>query len=237
MRIHGIVVSVDYADLLAPALPIWTSSLDGLTVVTALHDEETKELVRRHVADSANCGSCEVACYATGVFYADGCSFNKGRAMSEAWEHLAGTRPIDWVLTFDADIIPPSDWRGVVEAARPAPGSLFGAYRSIAGSNHTVEERDINGFFSLWHASDPNVQQRPLYDVQWRHAGGYDTEFQSRWPSDRRIKLPMTLEHQGAPAANWWGRGNRAATAVMQFRRRILLGRIDEVLERLRPEP
>jgi hypothetical protein len=227
MRIVGLTVSVNYADLLERAMPRWVEGLDALVVVTTPEDTETLRLVARW----------GVAWWSTRAFYEDGCAFNKGKAMSAAVEamRLLEDDP-DWIATFDADVIPPAGWRAIVEAAAPRPGTLYGAVRAIPvrtfgnslayddspDPEHWLElsEAELPGFFQLWHASDPNVQRWPLYDCTWRHAGGYDSEFQFRWPVDRKIKLPIMLEHIGVPGRNWWGRGNDAAADAMFEERR-----------------
>lgn len=213
MKIHGMTVSVGYADLLGKGLDSWLNGLDTLTVVTDHEDIKTIDMARR--------AGCRV--FMTDTFYDDGAVFNKGKAASQAVEMALPW--MDWVLTFDADIIPPDDWRQVIEARREEihPGYLYGATR-ILDTGTAYRDNELAGFFQLWHTSDPNVQRRPLYETCWRHAGGYDSEFQGRWLSameDRRILLPLEMEHQGYAGANWWGRGNHQDLRRMQHLRQV----------------
>ena len=60
----------------------------------------------------------------------------------------------------------------------------------------------------------------PMLDTGWRHAGGYDSEFEFRWPPTRRVRIPgLVLTHIGLPGANWCGVGNDAAMAELKRRR------------------
>jgi|SRR5215471_12755348 len=253
MRISGVTVCVGYAHLLSAALPRWLAGLDELTVVTTTTDQSTQDAVRAafatHKAARAGSGARLLRVHETDAFYRGGASFNKGLALAEAFERPGllgpGADAADaeaddrWFLTFDADVNPPDDWRTVVENATPTPGVLYGAYRFRAlpsGARDMFRENELAGFFQLWHASDPNVVVRPLYDVHWRHAGGYDSEFQRRWPPQSRVKLPLTLEHVGEPGRNWWGVGNEAASIEM-FRRRAELRGVDQARERMPGAP
>jgi hypothetical protein len=193
MILCGLTVCVGYAELLRPSVPRWTAGLDRWTVVTAPGDQATLDL----------CAAAGVDTFQTDAFTLDGAVFNKGRAMSEAY--TARTWP-DWVVFIDADVIPPAEWRWLVEAATPVPGWLYGARRRLT-SGAPYFDGEIAGFFQLFHATDPRVQRQPILDCTWRHAGGYDSEFQFRWPPECRSVIPgLELVHQGEPGQNWWAR-------------------------------
>jgi hypothetical protein len=213
MRIHGLVACVDYAEFLALSIGRWTAGLASLTVVTAARDTETRELAEANGA----------RVHATEAWYADGAAFNKGRALEEArslmpWE--------DWILFLDADVIPPTDWLSVVKVSGPEVGLLHGCTRVQAERPEDWQRADLTpcahdvpgvGFFQLFHASDPRAAKRPLLDVDWMHAGCYDSVFMHLWPSVKRI--PLVLVHVGE-RENWWGRGNSEAFARMQAERK-----------------
>lgn len=204
MKISGLTVCVSYADYLAKSIDRWVTGLDSLLVVSTPTDSETFNLCQFH--------KCSL--YQTEVFYQNGAVFNKGAAISEAVE--ACNWLDDWNLIFDADIIPLPHWRGIVETSGIQPGNLYGAKRVMEdGSDNRHDYFELPGYFQLFHASDPNVQRKPLLDCGWVHAGGYDSEFQGRWPGSRKHRLPMTLIHQGQTGRNWWGRGNEAAMDAM----------------------
>lgn len=207
MKISALTVSVNYADLLEKSLERWLGGCERLLVVTAAADEATQQLCRKW----------KVETYITEAFYRDGAAFNKGLAISEAVERCHWLE--DWQLLFDADIIPPWDWRLIVEAARPQPGTIYGAVRQLESGERFSDRAEIPGYFQLFHASDRNAQRRPLLDVTWKHAGGMDSEFHQRWLPNQKRWLDMTLIHQGEPGMNWHGRGNYEATARMLMER------------------
>ena len=173
MKLCGLTVSVGYADLLEPSVRRWATALDRWIVVTTPDDHATLELCARH----------GVATYLTRAFFDDQAVFNKANAMSEAYVATPWT---EFWLFIDADVIPPADWRARVEAAQPMSGNLYGCTRRLEDGS-VYNEGEIAGYFQLFHASDPQVQRRPLLDCSWQHAGGYDSEFQFRWMPDQRI--------------------------------------------------
>jgi glycosyltransferase involved in cell wall biosynthesis len=207
MHISAFTVCVDYSDYLSSSLALWQATLDSLVVVTSHADKLTQGL----------CEALGVRVHATDVFYASGAKFNKGAALAEAY--AASPTPPDWVLFFDADVIPPPDWLVHVQACQPTPGCLHGCFRDeLDGS--PIKDPDIAGFFHLAHISDANMQQVPIVDTHWTHAGAYDSTFQNRWPKDKRIRLPLRLIHQGETWKNWCGRGNTDAMQELLANRR-----------------
>lgn len=202
MRIHGLTVCVNFADLLAITIERW-KSLASLTIVTDLQDAETVMLGNRN--------GCAV--YRTDAFTRDGATFNKGRAMEEARRFIPWH---DWCLFFDADIYPPADWAARCESAEP--GNLYSAQRlecpDIAKRDqpHLLEPVQGDGigvgFFQLFNTADPVARAVPLLDVSWKHAGGYDCTFKDRWPEHRRRLLPFQVVHLGE-RENWFGRGSQ----------------------------
>jgi glycosyltransferase involved in cell wall biosynthesis len=220
MRIHGLTVAVDYADLLALTLPRWLPGLASLTVVTSTAD---------HV-NVMNVCNPPTRVHVTEAFYEPaGVTFNKARAMNEAIDAMPWE---DWILFFDADILPPEGWAETVAGANPTPGVLYGSARYIAPTPADVARGDlmrygdseIAGYFMLFHATDPRVQRRPLL-AEWSHAGGYDSDFQNLWSlrssRENKATLPLRLIHIGEPGKNWHGRKNpEAMRAMFEERRR-----------------
>lgn len=205
MRIHGLTVCVNYADLLDRGLDAWLAGLDSLLVVTAPGDSATLRL----------CEHRWVRPHVTEAFYAAGACFDKAGAMQEAVERSLPWK--DWVLFFDSDIVPPRDWLAQVQAPWPECGHLYGAERWQDGARYP--DRELGGFFHLFHADDPAVQSRPLLG-RWHNASGYDSAFEQRWPLHRRIRLPLRVEHLGAPGSNWCGRDNAPGMEAMWAERR-----------------
>ena len=210
MTISAVTVSVNYADLLANSIDRWLAGVEKLLVVTTPHDFDTIDL----------CAKRDVLVHLTEAFYYKDCAFNKGAGISEAVAALDYLD--DWCLFFDADIIPPPRWRGVVETSGIRPGNIYGARRIMEnGSKNHSDDYELAGYFQLFHATDTNAQRRPLLDCSWRHAGGVDSEFQARWPRNHKHYLPLTLLHQGEPGRNWFGRHNiEAMDRLVEDRRR-----------------
>lgn len=201
MKITGLVVCVDYADLLERGLSRWRDGLDKLLVVTRPRDIQTQEL----------CRAAGVGFHVTDAFNFSGSVFNKAAALSEAIEALAWE---GWFLNFDADVVPPENWRERLEAEKVDRGYLHGCHR-LNERGAPMRDGEMAGYFHLWHTSDERVQRRPLWDVRWRHAGGYDSEFAFRWGSDNWRWLPFLVTHLGDCGSNWWGRGNQDAHREM----------------------
>ena len=54
-----------------------------------------------------------------------------------------------------------------------------------------------------------------MWEIDWVHAGGADTEFQHRWPENKKVWLPFLVTHLGTPFQNWYGRSNQNAMKAM----------------------
>jgi len=233
MKIEGLTVCVDFADYLAATLPRWAKSLDQVVVVTAPRDQATQHFTRRFD---------NVLTVTTDVFWDRGADFNKGAGLNVG---LAECHATEWVLAFDVDVLPPWDWRDTFVQAEPKRGILYGAKR--AQTEFTTRgwvpddwsdlpilgDRQVAGYFQLFHGDDPEARSRPLFEDDWRHAGNYDTSFQDRWGAgsrmDRKIFLPLVLAHLGLPQVNWYGVRPDALDKLAHHReeRRKRAGRYD----------
>jgi hypothetical protein len=208
MKIHGMTVCVDYADMLEKSIGAWMSGLESLMIVTSTRDYDTPTLAMVKGADFVR----------TNSFYLDGAAFNKGRAQQEAWPSVPKD---DWLLLFDADIVPPADWRLQLEALPLNPGYLYGCFRY---DEHGVRIKDDShgyGYFQLFHASDDLAQVDPFFDTYWTHAGNGDSNIMLRWRNVGRLApvLPLKLLHSGGPSHNWYGRGKHAEFQAMERER------------------
>lgn len=208
MKIQGICVSVDYADLLQRSIDRWHIGLDRLIVVTSPKDIDTQRL----------CNHYNVQTHITDIFYANGAAFNKFAALSEAVDRFSYRSSIGWRLVFDADIVPPPDWRDQLEKAELKEGNLYGAYRHMLAEN--VEPLEVGdakrmpqswvlGFFMLFHTRDRHLPSNPLFDVAFPHAGCSDTLFARRWPYENQWLFDLGLIHLGEERQNWMGRHRR----------------------------
>lgn len=184
MNISGVTTCVGpiFASTLARALPVWINTLDSITVVTD-----------KYGFGVARFEQLGIRLIVTDAFTRDGMLFNKGRALNEGIRQSQAT---DWILSFDADILPRRDWRAIAEKVIE-PGNLYGAKR-YGGIKIPY------GYFQLWHTSDKH--NLPFAEI-YEHAGGYDADFLDQWPERRRIMLPIVvqeLERRG----HWFGPGN-----------------------------
>lgn len=187
-------VGAMYAEQLSRSLATWHNTLDSVTVVTRTGDEAVKGVCK---------GYARVRVVETDVFTAHGASFNKAAALCVAY---AAMRPIDGVLHFDSDILPPRDWRRHVEKGFRR-GTIAGIDR-LDEAGHPIVDKGPKpyGFFQLWHADDDRAAYHwPLFETWHGHCGNYDMEFLERWPRELHAALPFTVVHFGEPRKNWFG--------------------------------
>lgn len=214
MTINGLTTCVDYAEFLVIGLKRWMFGLESLTVVTTHSDVRTLAAARAFGAKV----------FVTDAFTRDGAAFNKGRAMEEARQEMPWS---DWILFFDADVVPPSNWNERLSGIQS--GSLYGCHRfeaqpddvdDWAGTPNITGDAPGVGYFQLFHSGDPVVQDTPLLETHWAHAGNYDNAFMDLWrKKGKQIKsLPFRLAHVGE-RENWFGRGNSAAFNAMKQER------------------
>lgn len=203
----AVTVSVSYGDVLALTLPRNRLHFRNVVVVTSPDDAETQAVARAAGAEL----------FITDLFFRDGATFNKGRAIDAALRQVASEPDFDdWLAVVDADTLLPE--MGVCWNELKA-GSIYGArrrmLRDLAAYGPGFDwrtapvnpERELPGFLHVWHIDDPHTPGRggPLYPVHWAHAGGVDSEHAMQWPTDRRVKLFEVL-HLGEDGKNWCGR-------------------------------
>jgi len=199
----GIVVCVEYDDLLAITLPRNAAHFEKVVVVTSLKDERTPKVA----AALPN-----VVVHRTDAFYEKGDAFNKGRAIEEGFDVLGRD---GWILVHDADVLFPIQ----MDLSRIEIGKLYNAPRRMledprrwkpnldwASCPTRHEPNEFPGYFQLFHADDPIAAERPWYPTDWRHAGGCDSVFQLRWPREQKVYLPFEVLHLGLDGRNWHGR-------------------------------
>ncbi len=203
---RGIVICVEYDDLLEMTLASNIRYLEECVVVTSLNDAKTVAVCDRF---------SNVRVHRTDAFTRHGAKFNKGLAMEEGFSVLGRD---GWIVIWDADIVFPD--LGSLEI-RVSPDCLYGPSRLIlndprqyridpksswAAAQPTVD-LEFPGFFQLFHASCPVLDGLPFwYDPTFAHAGGGDCYFQSLWSEYHRIRLPFNVLHLGPRDANWYGR-------------------------------
>lgn len=208
--LRGLVVCVNYDDILKYTLPWNVKNLHECLVVTSPEDHRTAEFVNAF-AKTLQYPECDISLFQTDAFTRYGAKFNKGLAIEEAYDYWGRQ---GWNVIWDADIAFPKGMR--LDDLRT--GNLYGARRRMAPS---VDDeildgdwtqypigRDIEfaGFFQLFNASDHVLQQTPWYDPTFIHAGGGDAFFQSLWGSRSKVRLDIECLHIGPRDENWYGR-------------------------------
>lgn len=198
----SIVVSVDYHDLLEITLSRNIRHFDKTLVVTNTKDYQTYSVAK-------NLGA-EV--YQTDAFYKFGASFNKGLAMELGLQKLGKD---GWIVVWDADTLFPDS----IDIPNKEIGKLYGARRKVAynesqfnfnalaKAEYYNDINEIPGYFQMFHADDPAIKDKEYwYPVTWRHAGGCDSFFQTKWRGENKVWADFWVIHYGEPGQNWHGR-------------------------------
>ncbi len=199
----GIVVCVNYDDLLSITLNRNMRHLEECVVVTSPEDERTQRLV-------ASIPSTR--CFITDAFYRNGAKFNKGAAIEEAFDALGRD---GWILIWDADILLPDS----LPMPSLNPEMMYGAPRRLLNdpkrwdkslnwkSLQLSRETGYPGYFQLFHGSTL-AGVRPWYAVHSIHAATGDAHFEGHWPANRKTHLPFEVLHLGPRDVNWFGRAS-----------------------------
>lgn len=87
--------------------------------------------------------------------------------------------------------------------------------------------QEFAGYTQIFHATDPALGSPPWHDVTWKHAGGADSFFQSKWQPSHKIRPPWEVLHLGPAGENWCGRATEyldgsVPTESMERRQRVL---------------
>lgn len=196
----AIIVSVEYADLLALTLPYNRHHFEQVLIVTTPEDENTLAVAEANGADV----------FQTRLFYDKGAKFNKWAALEAGLDVLGRD---DWICLIDADILWPKEI-----SFRYEPGRLYSPFRRMMTDlskpipNESTwgqfwRHRDeFAGYTQIFHADDPVIGQPPWHQINWSHAGGADTFFQHKWPPDKKVRPNWECLHLGDVATNWCGR-------------------------------
>lgn len=205
---RGIVICVNYDDILRITLPWNLACLSECCVVTSTGDQRTASYVTSLASGYAP-GFLKL--FQTDAFTRYGAKFNKGLAMEEGLSYFGRH---GWMLIWDADTALPRDF--VLPELRV--GNLYGAKRRMIeqASRETLvcdwsnlpiaNDIEFAGFFQLFHADDFVLKQLPWYDPTFVHAGGGDAFFQSLWGIRSKIRLEVECLHIGPRDQNWYGR-------------------------------
>ncbi len=199
---RAIIVSVDFADLLAITLPYNRHHFSEVVVVTSHADKQSQKVARKYGART----------YATDVFYDSGAVFNKHKPLEDA---LTSIGRWGWICLLDVDIL----WPKKVPYLELDSGCIYGAKRRILSNAFAPIPEDWSslpiylpscrlfaGCTQLFHAGAACLGPPPWHSTNWRHAGGADSEFQQKWPREKRIWMPFEVLHLGEVGINWCGR-------------------------------
>ncbi len=206
----GITVCVDYSDLLEVTLPRNQHHFKQIAIVTAPHDEKTKELVRKLSRELP----VEITLIITDSFYDDGADFNKWKALEEGLDFI-GRKGL--LCIFDADVIWP---KKLPHSFLPSIGNLYSPVRRMYTdfkSEVPPEEYWMNfplhrnlaefaGYTQIFFGEDPVLGTAPWHEINWRHAGGADSFFQQKWKQKNKIRPDFEVLHLGEAGKNWFGR-------------------------------
>lgn len=123
LYVEGVIVCVNYSDMLAHTLAAAKAQFNRLVVVTDTKDDATKNLCEYH----------HVECVRTDVFYENGDKFNKGKAINAGLARLSRK---GWVVQLDADIYLPPMTRSILEniAEELDPATMYGMDRMMCPS-------------------------------------------------------------------------------------------------------
>jgi SAM-dependent methyltransferase len=207
--IKSLVVCVEYDDFLAVALPRNMRHFSRTLIVTSPADTRTQELAKR----------CGAECHVTDAFYRDGAAFNKGAAIEEAFDVLGRD---GWICVWDADVVMPDS----MDVPSMSRNCLYVPIRRLlehpkefsddldwGNLASPTQPNEFDGYCQIFHASA--IEDKPWYGVDWSHAGGGDSDFQSKFPEANRRRAPFEVLHLGTEGIkelgsrvglNWRGR-------------------------------
>lgn len=202
---RAIIVSVDYADILAVTLPYNRHHFDAVTVVTTAADTQTIA-----IAEAADCHIVT-----TELFYAGGAAFNKYAALEYALDQ-AGRQ--GWLCLLDADILFPK----VLPQSAWVCGNIYSPKRRMqpniaapilpewewAGFAYGEPKNNhlFAGYTQIFHAEDPVLSGRPWHKTHYDNASDGDTDFSRKWAKNKKIRPAFDVLHLGLDTTNWCGR-------------------------------
>jgi hypothetical protein len=232
----ALTVCVGMGDILAVTLPRNIHHFEEVLVVTDRDDDAT-------IAIAGDLRAIGAGTLRTNAFYEDKATFNKGAAIELGLEFMGRD---GWICVFDADVLTPPgmDLSGI------EVGNIYGVRRRMLeditrwgdyedpatwSTLPLQPDKELPGCFFLFHASDPHLGDPLWFGVDWKHAGGCDSDFLYHWPKENWKYLPCEVLHLGSAQENWWGRATRrmdgtlpkgaqeaaARTAQMRADRRI----------------
>lgn len=200
--VRAILISVDYADLLAVSLPHNRHHFEEVTVVTSTADVATQQIAAPFAY-----------VVKTDLFYEQGAIFNKWKALEYGLDCMGR---YGLICVMDADVlwpkeIPKIDYnpeclysplrRMMIDTSKPIPPERLWPKFDL---HPNVDE--FAGYSQIFHATDHHLGPAPWHETNWKHAGGADSFFQFKWPPSHKIRPPFEVLHLGEAGENWCGR-------------------------------
>lgn len=223
--LRAVIVCVEYGDILGLTLPYNVHHFDEVTVITTIDDVETQQVVKQL---SCKPESPPIGMFFTDAFYRRGADFNKWLALEEGLDAF-GRHGL--MCLMDADVL----WPKHINHEPYQRGVLYSPPRRLWLDVRDPTPREPEwyklpackdfewaGYTQIFHADDPHLPPPPWHNVNWRHAGGADSEFQRRWPPTHKMRPNWEVLHLGLPGRNWCGRstvrtdGTTPAEAAMR---------------------
>jgi hypothetical protein len=201
----ALIISIDYADLLAATLPHNRPLFDRIFVVTEERDEQTIAVAAEH--------ECDILL--TTHTKERGASFNRAGLLHRAQRVLHEAFPDAWIAILDADIVVPQQL-ATTDRSVWNPAYLYGLARfecltKSDWESGVVKENTyggdpgntVYGYFQLYH-------DKTKFYPEWSESAGYsDVEFSAQF-EERRAKVPcdgeMGVIHLGFGTTDWKGR-------------------------------
>lgn len=228
--IEVVIICVDFADILAWTLPFNRNQFDGMVVVTAPHDQRTKDL----------CEHYHIRCVVTDVFYKGGKAFDKAAGINEGMKVLSKR---GWIAHMDADILLPPRAKEMIDRSQPNTDFIYGIDRmdvpSFRDFVNFVSNPELQyykqaflhanafkkgarlireqgyvpiGFFQLWHPKGSGIDSYCTeHDIYNNHS---DVNHAEQWPRNKRgfipeiVALHLMSENDGH-GNNWQGRKSK----------------------------
>jgi len=144
MRIEAITVCIDFSEWLEKCISN-KDKLDRWIIVTHLSDGKTIKFCKQH----------NLECVLSNRVFEGNAYFAKGKAINDALEVADKT---NWLMSLDADILLPNDFRSTLNEEITSQDTLYGSYRYDA-TGDKMQQDEFNGstipygFFQLWHSS------------------------------------------------------------------------------------
>lgn len=201
---RAVIVSVDFADLLAVTLAYNRHHFDDILIITSFTDHATLTIAHEH--------RCQV--YQTQEFYNDDAKFNKFLALESGLDKFGRT---GWLAFLDADIL----WPKILDISPLVKDKLYSIRRRRLLLDVTKpippesewkklpldpQVSECMGFTQIFNCEALCLRKTPWHRLDLPTAALGDSQFQNKWDLDHKVWLDADCLHLGNYAENWCGR-------------------------------